>query len=106
MNFVDIKKFGKALFDKQEYEDISEYFVSELDVREKRMDSLLLEVDKMNKKYEEAIKNTIHKEEIKEKDLTEKSEKKEEVKPAEKESSEDSTTKSSEVSVEEQSEKE
>jgi hypothetical protein len=66
MNFVDIKKFGKALFDKQEYEDISEYFVSELDVREKRMDSLLLEVDKMNKKYEEAIKNTIHKEEIKE----------------------------------------
>ena len=66
MNFVDIKKFGKALFDKQEYEDIREYFVSELDVREKRMDSLLLEVDKMNKKYEEAIKNTIHKEEIKE----------------------------------------
>lgn len=65
MNFVDIKKFGKALFNKQEYEEVSEYFVSELDVREKRMDSLLLEVDRMNKKYEEAIKNTVHKEEMK-----------------------------------------
>ena len=65
MNFVDIRKFGNSLFNKQEYEEVSEYFVSELDVREKRMDSLLLEVDRMNKKYEEAIKNTVHKKEMK-----------------------------------------
>ena len=57
MNFVDIKRFGISLFNKKEYEDVSEYFVSELDTREKRMDSLLLEVEKMNIKYEEAVKS-------------------------------------------------
>jgi len=53
MNFVDIKRFGISLFDKKEYEEVSEYFISELDFREKRMDALLLEVEKMNQKYEE-----------------------------------------------------
>lgn len=57
MNFVDIKKFGISLFNKQEYEDVSQYFVSELDTREKRMDALLLEVEKMNIKYEKESKN-------------------------------------------------
>jgi len=57
MNFIDIKKFGVSIFNKKEYEEVSEYFVSELDGREKRMDSLLLEVEKMNKKYEEETKN-------------------------------------------------
>ncbi len=57
MNFVDIKKFGVSLFNKKEYEEVSEYFIGELDSREKRMDSLLLEVEKMNKKYEEEIKH-------------------------------------------------
>ncbi|WP_024954754.1 membrane protein [Sulfurospirillum arcachonense] len=56
MNFVDIKRFGVSLFNKKEYEEISEYFVGELDVREKRMDSLLLEVEKMNIKYEQETK--------------------------------------------------
>lgn len=53
MNFVDIKRFGVSLFNKKEYEEVSEYFVSELDGREKRMDALLLEVEKMNIKYEQ-----------------------------------------------------
>jgi hypothetical protein len=57
MNFVDIKRFGVSLFNKKEYEEVSEYFVSELDSREKRMDSLLLEVEKMNIKYEQESKN-------------------------------------------------
>jgi len=57
MNFVDIKRFGVSLFNKKEYEEVSEYFVSELDVREKRMDALLLEVEKMNIKYELESKN-------------------------------------------------
>ncbi|WP_458700850.1 hypothetical protein ACKGJI_01790 [Sulfurospirillum sp. 1307] len=65
MNFVDIKRFSKALFNKKEYEEISDYFVSELDSREKRMDSLLLEVEKMNQKYEEAIKNNVRKKKMK-----------------------------------------
>jgi len=44
MNFVDIKRFGVSLFNKKEYEEVSEYFVSELDIREKRMDSLLVSI--------------------------------------------------------------
>lgn len=57
MNFVDVKRFGVNLFNKKEYEEVSEYFITELDSREKRMDSLLLEVEKMNKKYEEETKH-------------------------------------------------
>jgi glucan phosphoethanolaminetransferase (alkaline phosphatase superfamily) len=57
MNFVDIKRFGITLFNKKEYEEVSEYFISELDSREKRMDALLLEVEKMNIKYEQESKN-------------------------------------------------
>lgn len=53
MNFVDIKKFGARLFDKRKYEEISDYFIHELDFREKRMDNLLLEVDKMNKEFKQ-----------------------------------------------------
>lgn len=55
MNFVDAKRYGSSIFKKKEYEDVSEYFINELDGREKRMDSILLEVEKMNKKYEEEI---------------------------------------------------
>lgn len=51
MNFVDIRKYGISLFNKKEYEEVSEYFITELDSREKRMDGLLLEVENMNKKY-------------------------------------------------------
>jgi len=57
MNFIDVRRFGSSLFNKKEYEEVSEYFVTELDGREKRMDSLLLEVDKMNKQYEEETKH-------------------------------------------------
>ncbi len=57
MNFVDIKRFTVSIFNKKEYEDVSEYFVSELDSREKRMDALLLEVEKLNMKYEKESKN-------------------------------------------------
>lgn len=57
MNFIDIKRFGTSLFNKKEYEEVSEYFISELDSREKRMDALLLEVEKMNIRYEKESKN-------------------------------------------------
>ena len=57
MNFIDIKPFEVSLFDKKEHEEVSEYFISELDLREKRMDTLLLEVKKMNIKHELEQKN-------------------------------------------------
>ncbi|MCK9256646.1 MAG: hypothetical protein M0P02_01080 [Sulfurospirillaceae bacterium] len=41
MNFVDIRQVGKKLFDHKQYEEISSYFIFELQEREKRMDALL-----------------------------------------------------------------
>jgi len=57
MNFVDIKRFGVSLFNKKEHEDISDYFVVQLEDREKRMDALLLEVEQINTEYEQELKN-------------------------------------------------
>ena len=51
INFVDYSRMGKMMFDKKEYEEISDYFIKELDTRENRMDSMLLELDRINKKY-------------------------------------------------------
>jgi hypothetical protein len=51
INFVDYSKIGKMMFDKKEYEAISDYFIKELDTRENRMDGMLLELDRINKKY-------------------------------------------------------
>ncbi|MCF6172552.1 MAG: hypothetical protein L3J44_02020 [Campylobacteraceae bacterium] len=51
INFVDYSRIGKMMFNKKEYEEISDYFVKELDFREDRLDILLLELDKINKKY-------------------------------------------------------
>jgi len=59
MFFVDIKRFGRELFDKKEYEEVSEYFISELDIREKKMDNLLLSIEKMNDTYEKNINGTV-----------------------------------------------
>lgn len=59
MFFVDIKRFGRELFDKKEYEEVSEYFISELDIREKKMDNLLLSIEKMNDSYEKNTNGTV-----------------------------------------------
>ncbi|MBE0492471.1 MAG: hypothetical protein IBX44_09515 [Sulfurospirillum sp.] len=56
MNFVDVKRFGRDIFNKKEYEQISEYFIGELDVREKKMDNLLLDLEKINEQYEKNLK--------------------------------------------------
>ncbi len=62
MNFVDIKRFGKSLFKKDEYEEVSDFFVSELDIREKRLDGLLLERDKNNQEHKnDKVEGTEHK---------------------------------------------
>jgi hypothetical protein len=52
INFVDYARIGKMMFDKKEYEEISDYFIKELDSRENKMDAMLLELDRINKKYE------------------------------------------------------
>lgn len=46
MNFVDIKRFKVGLFNKKEHEDVNEYFITELDAREKVMDNLLSDLEK------------------------------------------------------------
>ena len=51
INFVDFARFGINMFDKKEHEEISDYFIKELDIRENRLDSMLLDLDKMNKNY-------------------------------------------------------
>ncbi len=51
INFVDYSRMGKMMFDKKEYEEISDYFIKELDTRENKMDAMLLELDKINKQY-------------------------------------------------------
>ncbi|MDX1809784.1 MAG: hypothetical protein R3331_09615 [Sulfurospirillaceae bacterium] len=51
INFIDFSRLGRKMFDKKEHEDISEYFLQELDYRENKLDSLLLDIDKMNKLY-------------------------------------------------------
>jgi len=50
INFIDFSKFGKMIFDKKEHEEISDYFIRELDVREVKLDSVLLDLESMSKK--------------------------------------------------------
>ena len=40
MNFFDFSRIGKLVFNKVEHENISEYFIHELDNREKIMEGL------------------------------------------------------------------
>ena len=57
MNFIDLKLLESNFFKKKEHEEVGDYFLTELDEREKKMDSLLLELDKMNKKYAKETKS-------------------------------------------------
>jgi len=51
INFVDFSRFSKMIFDKKEHEEISDYFIKELDIREKRLDRMLLELERNNNNY-------------------------------------------------------
>ncbi|MBV5278216.1 MAG: hypothetical protein J0647_04145 [Campylobacteraceae bacterium] len=59
MNFFDFNRIGKLIFNKKEHESISEYFIQELDAREKVMEGLLVSIDNMNQKYEKIMKGSI-----------------------------------------------
>ncbi|MBE0496534.1 MAG: hypothetical protein IBX45_09010 [Campylobacterales bacterium] len=41
MNFVDVQLAGKKLFDYKQYEEISAYFIHEIQERERRMETLI-----------------------------------------------------------------
>lgn len=45
MCFVDIHKVSAKIFKKQRYEDASNSFISELSVREKKMENILVKLD-------------------------------------------------------------
>ncbi len=49
INFIDLKVLGQKIFNKKEYEEISEYFIKELDYRESKMNNLLLDIERVNK---------------------------------------------------------
>ena len=48
MNYVDVKRTLKKFFDKQRHEEIADYLISELNVREKRMENIMLKVTTEN----------------------------------------------------------
>ena len=50
INFIEFSMYSKMIFDKKEHENISDYFIRELDIRESKLDSMLLDLDNMDKK--------------------------------------------------------
>lgn len=48
MNYIDVKRTLKKFFDKQRHEEIADYLISELNVREKRMENIMLKVTTEN----------------------------------------------------------
>ena len=51
INFIDFSKFGKNIFDKKQHEEMSDYFIKELDTRESKLDTMLLDLERMNRRY-------------------------------------------------------
>ena len=54
INFIDIRKASKELFNQDEYEQVSSYFIHELQERENLMEQL---IDKKDKHEKNVIKN-------------------------------------------------
>ncbi|MBR8461921.1 hypothetical protein KDE13_01250 [Campylobacter sp. faydin G-140] len=44
MNYVDVRRTMKLFFDKERHEEIADYLISELAIREKRMENVILKV--------------------------------------------------------------
>lgn len=66
MNFFDFDRIGKMVFNKIDHENIGDYFIQELDAREKVMESLLVSIDTMNQKYEKIMKGPAQSDESRE----------------------------------------
>ena len=52
INFVDLNVLSKKMFNKEEYEEVSEYFIRELDFRENKMNNLLTDIERVNKEHQ------------------------------------------------------
>jgi len=51
INFIDFSRFEKNIFNKKGHEEMSDYFIKELDTREVRLDKMLLDLEKMNRRH-------------------------------------------------------
>ena len=49
----------KVIFDKKDHENIGDFFIQELENREKVMDSLLASIDNMNQRYDKIMKGSM-----------------------------------------------
>ncbi|NCD13491.1 MAG: hypothetical protein EOL93_13185 [Epsilonproteobacteria bacterium] len=58
ISFFDFDKIATFIFDKKDHENIGDYFIQELESREKVMDSLLASLDNMNQQYEKFMKGS------------------------------------------------
>jgi hypothetical protein len=58
MNFFDFDRMATFIFDKKDHENISDYFIQELENREKVMDNLLASIDSMNQHYDKIMKGS------------------------------------------------
>jgi len=60
-SFLDIKSLSKNIFDKSRYEEVSDYFIYELESREKKINSLVNVIEKMDAKKEVKVRaNELH----------------------------------------------
>ncbi len=59
-NFLDIKTLSKNIFDKSKYEEVSDYFIYELENREKKINSLVDVVDMDREKKIRINNNELH----------------------------------------------
>ncbi len=51
INFINLSKLNNMIFNKKEHEEISEYFIKELDIRENKLDAMLSDIEKMDQSY-------------------------------------------------------
>lgn len=58
ISFFDFDKIATFIFDKKDHENIGDYFIQELESREKVMDNLLASLDNMNQQYEKFMKGS------------------------------------------------
>ncbi|NPA74291.1 MAG: hypothetical protein GXO12_06215 [Epsilonproteobacteria bacterium] len=58
--FLDVQTISKNIFNKAKYEEVSEYFIYEMEIRERKIDSLVNIVEDVQNK--EKINNSVMKE--------------------------------------------
>jgi len=57
--FVDIKNFSQKIFNKKGYEEVADYFIHELEDREKNIQTVLGFINRMNKEMKSEKSNKL-----------------------------------------------